>query len=192
MITIHQGSILDAQTDYIVNPANSFLQHGGGLARVIADAATDVRFPPKLTDAPVSVLWESARQRTEAIDKWKADHEVAPLIATGNAYLTSAGVLPFKGIIHAVGPIWNDGEFLEHDLLELAYSRAFEIALGVTHSIALPAISSGIFGFPIEEVARIAIAVAQWYEDAMDIQFWLFSDEPRQAFERKLGKYDFQ
>lgn len=188
MITIHQGSILDAKADYIVNPANNFLNHAGGLARVIADAATDATFPPELQHAEIDVLYESHRERKDQIEQWHQDHAVAPLLATGKAYLTSAGRLPFKGVIHAVGPIWNGGDYCEADLLELVHDNTFQLADSLNaESIALPAISTGIFGFPVKEAARIAIAVAGWYSGTLDIQFWLFSDEHRAAFAAELA-----
>ena len=182
MITIHQGSILDAKVDYIVNPANSFHRHGGGLARVIADAARGMHPHPN----GFSVKQESDNPR---VAQWHEDHKSAPLIATGNAHLTSAGVLPFEGVIHAVGPIWNGGDCMEADLLEIVHDRAFQLAdLQNADSIALPAISTGIFGYPVDQAARIAIAVALWYAGTLDIQFWLFSDEHREEFEQALNR----
>lgn len=173
MLTFHQGSILDADVDYIVNPANSFLRHGGGLAKVIDEAAT-----AEFSGEPVNNAWV---EHNIAVHTWRVEHLSAPLIATGNALITSAGALPYKGVIHAVGPIWNGGAFCENDLLELALESSFDL-LPEGASIALPAISSGVFGMPINTVARISVAVARWYEDEHDIQFWLFSDEHRDAF----------
>lgn len=167
-VTLHQGSILDAKVDYIVNPANSFLRHGGGLAAVIDAAAT--HFDPATT-----MFWP------QAIARWQDEHELAPLIATGDAFMTSAGVLPFDGVIHAVGPIWKDGSLLEADLLEFVYENALKL-VPEGFSVALPAISAGIFGMPIDIVARIGLEVANWHRADLDIQFWLFSDEHYEAF----------
>ncbi len=191
MITLHQGSILDATTDYIVNPANSFLNHAGGLAKVIADAAS--RPYDALRDSEhvpgfwpeTAILIQNAGKHATKVAAWERDHELSPLIATGNAHMTSAGVLPYKGIIHAVGPIWNGGTYCERDLLELAYESALIAVPTACDSVALPAISSGIFGFPIDEVARIGMNVAGWFPD-YDIEFWLFSDEHMEAFKAWL------
>lgn len=161
-ITVHQGSILDSKADYIVNPANSFLNHGGGLARVIANAA--------------------APDDRETSQRWRLQQEVCPLIATGNAAMTSAGALPYKGIIHAVGPIWNGGDFMECDLLEMVHESVYRIAENAgARSIALPAISSGVFGCPIGFVARIACEIATWYPK-IDTEFWLFFDDHYRVF----------
>lgn len=169
-ITLHKGSILDSAADYIVNPANSFLRHGGGLAAVIEAAATEFD-PQKRSYYPMG------------IERWHEEHASAPLIPTGDAYMTCAGALRYIGVIHAVGPIWKDGHrFLERELLELAYESALEL-VPADSSVALPAISAGIFGAPIEEVARIAIGVAGWY--SKPIEFWLFSDEHYAAFEKE-------
>lgn len=172
-ITIHQGSILDSKADYLVNPANSFLNHGGGLARVIANAA-----------APYASVYEAMGdiEGWETSERWMLQQEVCPLIATGNAAMTSAGALPYKGIIHAVGPIWNGGDFMEWDLLEMVHESVYRIAENAgARSIAFPAISSGIFGCPIGFVARIACEIATWYPK-IDTEFWLFFDDHYRVF----------
>lgn len=184
MITLHHGSILDSTADYIVNPANGFLRHDGGLAKVIADAATNNRHPlsRSLTSSVEEIIDSYAAHKVK-LALWRGDHERAPLIATGNSHMTGAGALPYRGVIHAVGPIWNAGHFMEIDLLEMAYESAFE-SVPVGYSVAAPAISAGIFGAPIDVVARIAVAVAGWYDH--DIEFWLFSQEHYDAFSREL------
>ena len=170
-VTLHQGSILDSTADYIVNPANSFLRHGGGLAAVIETAAT--RFDPAAT-----------MYRPLSIDRWWSDNHTAPLIATGDAYMTSAGVLPYQGVIHAVGPIWKDGSLCETELIEAAYDNALCLVPNGCR-VALPAISAGIFGAPIDVVARVAVGVTNWF-DELDIEFWLFSDEHMAAFQKQI------
>jgi O-acetyl-ADP-ribose deacetylase (regulator of RNase III) len=192
-ISIHQGSILDAKVDYIVNPANSFLNHAGGLARVIAEAATAPfspypcsRFTTGPDGSPVALMRAARDKHVHRVNQWIADHETAPLIPTGRCHLTSAGALPFKGVYHAVGPIWAGGGFYELDLLELAYESVYEV-LPQGASVAFPAISAGIFGVPIEAVARVAMTVARWYEDDFETEFWLFTDEHRDAFAAQSG-----
>lgn len=169
MITIYEGSILDCNVDAIVNPANSHLRHSGGLARIIADAAC------------------GNHETGEVNEDWERDHLNAPLIPTGGAHVTSAGELPFKGVIHAVGPIWGGGDYCEPDLLELAYEHAFSCAQERGwSSVAVPAISCGIFGYPVEEAAPTAIEVARWYPE-IDVTFALMEDEHVDAYRKALG-----
>jgi O-acetyl-ADP-ribose deacetylase (regulator of RNase III) len=120
-------------------------------------------------------------EREHRVDEYRRDHISAPLIATGNAYSTSAGALPFKRIIHAVGPIWNGGKYHERELLTQVHRRALQVAADDgCASIAFPAISCGIFGFPIKEAAQTAIYIARQvkkYGGPTDIEFWLFDEE---------------
>lgn len=165
MTTLHRGSILASNVDYIVNPANSFLRHGAGLAKVIADAAA-----PK--DSAIRAGW------------WREQRK-APLIATGNAHMTSAGALPYKGIIHAVGPVWNGGQFYERQLLVSAYHKALDLAEKAGgKSIAFPAISAGLFGFPISSAAVHALFATR--QTPLSVEFWLFSDQDLAAFKEAL------
>lgn len=180
-IHLFQGSILDCEVDTIVNPANSFLRHSGGLARIIADKAQ-----PYTRDelAHFDQALETAEQY--AAREWQNAHDNAPLIATGNAYATPAGALPFKAVIHAVGPIWNSGIFLEEDLLEIVHESLFDAALELGTSVAVPAISAGVFGCPIDIVARRAVQVAGWYTDQLDITFALMEDGHMAAYQNEL------
>lgn len=182
LITIHQGSILDFEGDVIVNPANNFLQHGGGLAAFIAKAAApwDHNF----------AYWGSEEHaQAVATTEWQEEQRNHPLIATGAAGWTSAGALPYKGIVHAVGPIWEGGGFLEEDLLELVHEHALMVAEEhECRSIAFPAISCGIFGFPVEKAAPIAIEVAKWgkYYNIDHVAFYLFEDTHYFAYKEAL------
>lgn len=182
-ISIHKGSILDSTADYIVNPANSFLRHGGGLAAVI-DAAATMRFdkrPLLANEASVGDIRQAMSEYQEKIFQYTLDHDVAPLIATGNCHVTSAGALPYKGIIHAVGPIWNGGGYCEGLLLRKTYGSLFFARQH--HSIAIPAISCGIFGLPVYIGAHTALEVAQMFDDKDgEIEFWLFSDDHYKSY----------
>lgn len=122
--SLRRLSLLDAPAQAIVNPANSGLIHGGGVAALISKAGGP------------EIQRESRRK--------------AP-VPTGKAIHTTAGALPFLRVIHAVGPIWKGGAHKERRFLEQAVQSALEVAetLGL-QSVALPAISTGIFGFPIE------------------------------------------
>ncbi len=187
-IHIHAGSIFDVQADAIVNPANSFLNHSGGLARVLAQRAA-CAFTP-LVARCVAALHADRAAHKERVLAWIVDNENAPLIATGNAYHTSPGALPFKGVIHAVGPIWNGGHFYEPDLLEMAHASVLDVgqAHGYT-SVVFPAISCGVFGFPVERAAAIAVEVGAWGIDygVKDVTFALTSDEHVAAFRAALS-----
>ena len=132
-IEICQGDITEEKVDAIVNAANADLQHGGGVAGAI------VRKGGKVINI------ESA--------KWIEEHGRVP--HKYPAY-TSAGLLPSKMIIHAVGPIWGEGN--EDQKLGDAVSGSLDLAnkLNVA-SISFPAISTGIYGFPKERAARIIL-----------------------------------
>lgn len=163
MIEIIQGSILDFDGDTIVNPANNFLRHGAGLARVIANAAVG-------EDSDVKA-------------KWWEEQFVHPSIATGDAGWTSAGLLPYKGIVHAVGPIWKNGDLYEEDLLAAAHFNSLKVAAEhECKSIAFPAISCGLFRFPIDRAAPIAINVVNIMNGFERIAFYLFEDAHYEAY----------
>ncbi|MBI4897135.1 MAG: macro domain-containing protein [Actinobacteria bacterium] len=130
-IELAQADITKQQVDAIVNAANSHLEHVGGLARAIALAAG-----PKLAE--------------ESFE--------APFVPVGEAYVTSAGNLPSRHVIHAVGPIWRGGTDGEPVLLSSAYRSAIAKAAELDcNSVALPAISTGIFGYPVVLAAPLAL-----------------------------------
>jgi O-acetyl-ADP-ribose deacetylase len=130
-LEIAQGDITEERVDAIVNAANSSLSHGGGVAGAILRKGGDVI-------QTESTAW--VRQHG------KVSHEEP-------AY-TSAGRLPARYVIHAVGPVWGDGDE-DHKLANaIRGSLATAEKLELT-SIAFPAISTGIFGFPVERAARV-------------------------------------
>jgi O-acetyl-ADP-ribose deacetylase (regulator of RNase III) len=137
-IQIRQADITEEHVDVIVNAANGQLAHGGGIAGVIAKKAG----PP---------LEEESR-------RWIDTH--GP-IATGNVAVTGPGRLACQKVIHAVGPVWHGGDRGEPALLGAAVLNSLIKAdeLGL-QSIAIPAISSGIFGFPKELCAEISLRTA--------------------------------
>ena len=121
-ILVVQGDITQEHVDVIVNPANSRLHHGGGVAGAIAAAGGPT-------------IQEESRT-------------IAP-IPTGGAGITGAGNLPCKAVIHTVGPIWGGGGFHEQELLHLAATRSLLLAQERRfETISLPTISAGVFGFP--------------------------------------------
>jgi O-acetyl-ADP-ribose deacetylase len=168
-IEIVQVDITKEDLDAIVNAANAALSHGGGVAGAIARAAG-----PEL-------------QR--ACDELVAER--GPL-ATGEAVATDAYGLPARKVIHAVGPVYGRHGGEEAALLAAAHRSAIEVAacLGL-HSISFPAISCGIYGYPLEEAAPIAIsATAEALDAAPEIglaRFCLFGERELSAFERALA-----
>ncbi len=127
-----EGDITERDVDAIVNAANSRLQHGGGVAGAI------------VRKGGLSIQEESDR--------------VGP-VPVGGAALTGAGRLPAKAVIHAVGPRMGEGG--EDEKLESAVFSALALASAKSFkSIAMPAISSGIFGFPKDRCARILVRSA--------------------------------
>jgi O-acetyl-ADP-ribose deacetylase (regulator of RNase III) len=138
-IEIFLGDLTQEKTDGIVNAANGRLSHGGGVAGVIVRKGGSI------------IQQES--------DKYVLKHGSVP---TGQVAVTGAGRLACKTIIHAVGPVWQGGgnneDALLHDALLNSLLKADELGL---RSIAIPAISSGIFGFPRQRCAEILIKAAR-------------------------------
>lgn len=137
-VRFFRGDITRVQSDAIVNAANSELLPGGGVCGAIHRAGGP------------AIAEECRRIRAER----------GP-IATGQAVATTGGQLPAKYVIHAVGPVWQGGSQGEPELLVSCYREAMRIAddlkLGF---IAFPAISTGIFGYPVEQSAWVAIPTA--------------------------------
>ena len=130
-MVIHQGDITALAVDAIVNAANTALAPGGGVCGAIHRAAG-----PELA------------------------RECASLggCTTGDAKITAGYGLPALHVIHAVGPVWHGGGSGEADLLAACYRRSLEIAQqNALATIAFPAISTGIFGYPPDEAAMVAV-----------------------------------
>ncbi len=132
-IQIKQGDITAEMTDAIINPANSQLMHGGGAARAIAKKGG-------------RVIEEQSRRLIERIGQ----------VPVGRAVMTDAGDLPCKFVIHTVGPVWGEGN--EPAKLRRAVWNVLTLAeLYNLRSVAMPAISSGVFGFPKPLCAEILL-----------------------------------
>ena len=206
-LTIHKGDILTSTTEAIVNPANSFLNHAGGLAAIIDRAATkpyepprDLSVPTAVVEAggegPVAIMKRERAEREALVGEWHEDHRHAPLLATGNAHITRGGALG-RPVIHAVGPIWNGGNYIESDLLDVCMANVCEkaIAAGIK-SIAVPAISCGIFGFPVARAALVLTSAAYGYaSDAATefaVEFWLFEQAHVEAFQDAFQFYGLE
>lgn len=161
MITLRQGDITKEEVDVIVNAANTQLKGGGGVDGAIHRAAGP------------SVMEECRR-----IGK----------CPTGEAVITGAGNLKAKKIIHTVGPVWNGGKHRESELLGNAYRNSFLLAKkNQLKTIALPAISTGVYGYPLREAAEIALGVGRGFEKDFDeIRYICFSSSDLAVYRELL------
>jgi O-acetyl-ADP-ribose deacetylase (regulator of RNase III) len=165
-ITLLRADITTIAADAIVNAANSSLLGGGGVDGAIHRAGGP------------SILEECREiRRTRFPDGMPA----------GDAVATTAGRLPARWVIHTVGPVWSARED-RSAVLESAYRRSLEVAgeLGAA-SVVFPAISAGVYGWPADDAARIAVdtVLTSPYEGA--VTFALFSDTMLEHFRAALG-----
>ncbi len=158
-LEIIQGDLLQEPVEAIVNAANAHLAHGGGVAGRISRAGGP------------AIQAES--------DTWVGQH--GPVSHSQPAY-TSAGALPFRFVIHAVGPVWGEGD--EDASLASAITGSLRLADRLkVRSLALPAISTGIFGFPKDRAARVILSAIresfekQSFENLHQARLTLYDEE---------------
>jgi len=162
-----QGDITSEEVDAIVNAANEHLQHGGGVAWAISKKGGPV------------IQQES--------DQWIREH--GPVTHSHPAW-TSGGRLPAKYVIHAVGPVWGDGD--EDKKLSDAITGSLRVADELNcSSLAMPAISTGIYGFPKHRAAKIIFSTIEEYgennsTDLKTIKLVLFDQPTVEIFLKAL------
>ncbi len=171
VLALREGDITTIATDAIVNAANEALAGGGGVDGAIHRAAGP------------SLMAE--------LEKRYGPGRRCP---TGQAVITGAGRLPADWVIHAVGPVWRGGGQGEERLLERAYRSSLALATEAgARSVTLPAISCGIYGYPLADGARVALrTVADGLRDREGTveraTFVLFSTPTLDAFRRALDE----
>jgi O-acetyl-ADP-ribose deacetylase (regulator of RNase III) len=166
-LTLVQGDITRQSVDAIVNAANSSLLGGGGV-----DGAIHRRGGP-------DILEECRRLRASRYGRG---------LPTGRAVATTAGNLDARWVIHTVGPVWSDTED-RSALLASCYRESLRVAdeLGA-RTVAFPAISTGVYGWPLDDGARIAVGTVRATDTAVEeVRFVLFDQRAHDAFARQAG-----
>ena len=168
LITLVQGDITRQQTDAIVNAANSTLLGGGGV-----DGAIHRHGGPE-------ILAACRRLRAEAYPDG---------LPTGHAVATTAGRLAATWVIHTVGPVYSRHED-RSALLASCYTESLRVAAELgARTVAFPAVSAGLYGWPPDDAARIAVTTvhAAEYPPLTEARFVLFSEDMYQHFQRALA-----
>ncbi|KUJ38891.1 O-acetyl-ADP-ribose deacetylase [Streptomyces sp. MBT84] len=166
-ITLVQGDITRQSVDAIVNAANSSLLGGGGV-----DGAIHRRGGP-------AILEECRALRASRYGRG---------LPTGQAVATTAGELDARWVIHTVGPVFADSED-RSELLASCYREALRVADGLgARTVAFPAVSTGVYRWPIQDAARIAVETVRSTDTAVEeIRFVLFDERAYEAFAAQAG-----
>jgi O-acetyl-ADP-ribose deacetylase (regulator of RNase III) len=164
MLSIIQGDITRQATEAIVNAANSGLMGGGGV-----DGAIHRAGGPAILEECRQIVARQGR------------------LPTGQAVITTGGNLPAKHVIHTVGPVWQGGGRGEAELLASAYRESLKVAAASNlKSVAFPSISTGAYGYPVAEAARVAlhavIAFLSSPSSIREVVFVLFDARTRDVY----------
>ena len=168
-VRLVRGDITEMETDAIVNAANRSLMGGGGV-----DGAIHRKGGPK-------ILEECKRIRAT---EWPQG------LPKGKAVITDAGNLKARHVIHTVGPIWHGGNRGEPELLAQAYQNSLRLTVAKgLKTVAFPSISTGAYGYPIENACRVALEAVKEFlekEDSLDeVIFVLFSESAFEVYADK-------
>lgn len=170
-LSLEQGDITKVNVDAIVNAANSSLMGGGGVDGAIHRAGGP------------AILVECRRVRDSLYPNG---------LATGQAVITTGGNLPARYVIHTVGPVWHGGGAGEAGLLADAYRNSLQVAVDhELRTVAFPSISTGVYGYPVEQAARVALATSVAFVNAHpgaldQVRFVLFSRHDMAVYETAL------
>ncbi len=169
-IRLERGDITQADVDAIVNAANANLVLGGGVCNAIHEAGG-----PTIGSECLRILVKRGA------------------LKAGEAVATTGGSLRARYVIHAVGPNWGWGSSEEAEKLGTAYRAAIKVADDLRlRSIALPSLSTGALGYPVDQVAPIAVqavrAAIREAKHVRDVRFILRSDTTYSAYRRALGE----
>ena len=161
-----RGDITEMAADVIVNAANNSLMGGGGV-----DGAIHRKGGQK-------ILEECKRIRVE---QWPNG------LPTGKAVITTGGNLKAKHVIHTVGPVWHGGSVGEAGLLAEAYTNSLKVAVvNKLRTIAFPSISTGAYGYPVQEASQVAAKAVKHFLETKDnldeVVFVLFSDRDLKVY----------
>jgi O-acetyl-ADP-ribose deacetylase len=163
-----RGDITQADVDVIVNAANPGLLGGGGV-----DGAIHAAGGPEIL----------------AECRMIAGRLPGGRLPRGQAVATTAGRLPARWVVHTAGPIWSTARDLS-PVLRSCYTESLRLADGLgARTVAFPAISAGVYGWPLDDAARQAVAgvCSALVEHVQEVRFVLFSDEALAAFEAALA-----
>jgi O-acetyl-ADP-ribose deacetylase (regulator of RNase III) len=167
-VSLHRGDITRQDTDAIVNAANSGLLGGGGV-----DGAIHRAGGPAI------------------LEECKQIRQMQGTCAPGQAVITGGGNLKARHVIHAVGPIWRNGNTNEAETLASAYRISLSIAAdNGLKTIAFPSISTGAYGYPVDQAAQVAIAAVQEFcasdTSLTEVRFVLFDEFTFNAYRQAL------
>lgn len=170
-LILKRGDITAEKVDAVVNAASSQMRGGGGVDGAIHQAGGP------------EIMAECRRVVPDG-----------SLLPTGEAVLTEAGKLSARAIVHTVGPIWSGGEADESRLLTSCYRQSLALsARAGLRSLAFPALSTGVYGYPFEEAAQLSLAEIIRYcranpEELDEVRLVYHSNEDLQAAQRTLAR----